>query len=151
LVIQHSSKGEKARRVAACSDSRNLASAIRERHQMSMRRSPALALTLFLAACATRPQQPVAEIPQTPPTNEPRELFGLTAQELVARFGNPAFQVREGNSLKLQFRSRRCVLDAYLYASRAGAPLRVTHVDTRLPSGADTDQSACISVLAVRS
>ena len=108
----------------------------------------ALASTLFLAACATRPQAPVAEIPQVPPPNEPRLLYGLTAQELVARFGNPAFQAREGNSLKLQFRSRRCVLDAYLYASQTGAPLRVTHVDTRLPSGADTDQSACISALA---
>ena len=118
---------------------------------MPMRRSLALALTLFLAACATRTQPPVAEIPQTPPPDEPRVLFGLTAQELVARFGNPAFQVREGNSLKLQFKSRRCVLDAYLYASHAGAPLRVTHVDTRLPSGADTDQSACISALGVPS
>jgi hypothetical protein len=118
---------------------------------MSMRRSLAFALTLFLAACATRPQQPVAEVPQAPPANEPRALYGLTAQDLVARFGTPALQAREGNSLKLQFRSRRCVLDAYLYASQAGAALRVTHVDTRLPSGADTDQSACISALAVPS
>ena len=118
-----------------------------------MRRSLAFALTLLLAACATRPQQPPVQevVPQPPLPSEPRVLLGLTAQELVARFGNPAFQVREGNSLKLQFRSRRCVLDAYLYASQAGAPLRVTHVDTRLPSGADTDQSACISALAVRS
>jgi hypothetical protein len=116
-----------------------------------MRRSLALSLGLFLAACATRPQQPVAEIPQTPPPNEPRQLYGLTAQQLVARFGNPAFQVREGNSLKLQFRSQRCVLDAYLYASQAGGALRVTHVDTRLPSGADADQSACISALSTPS
>jgi hypothetical protein len=119
-----------------------------------MRRSLAPALTLFLAACATRPQQqPVVAVPQAPAPqpNETGQLVGLSAQQLVARFGNPAFQVREGNSLKLQFRSRRCVLDAYLYASQAGAPLRVTHVDTRLPSGADTDQSACISALAVPS
>ena len=112
----------------------------------------AFALTLFLAACATRPQQPpVAEVPQAPTSTEPRVLFGLTAQELVGRFGNPALQVREGNSLKLQFRSRRCVLDAYLYASQAGAPLRVTHVDTRLPSGSDTDQTACIAALSLPS
>ena len=119
---------------------------------MPMRRSSALALTIFLAACATRPQQPAqVVVPEAPLPSEPRVLLGLTAQELVARFGNPAFQVREGNSLKLQFKSRRCVLDAYLYASQAGAPLRVTHVDTRLPSGADTDQSACISALGLAS
>jgi len=118
-----------------------------------MRRSLVIAATLLLAACATRPVQPVQQqvVPQPPAPNEPRVLLGLSAQDLVGRFGNPAFQVREGNSLKLQFRSRRCVLDAYLYASQAGAPLRVTHVDTRLPSGADTDQSACISALAISS
>ena len=118
-----------------------------------MRRYLALTATLFLADCASRPEVPVAEpvTPQAPPANEPRLVYGLSAQELVARFGNPAFQAREGNSLKLQFRSRRCVLDAYLYAAANGAPLRVTHVDTRLPSGSDTDQSACIAALTLRS
>jgi hypothetical protein len=107
-----------------------------------------LALTLFLAACATAPQKPAAQAPVTQAPREPRQLLGLTAAELVGHFGNPALQVREGNSLKLQFRTRRCVLDAYLYPSPGGgAVLRVTHVDARLPSGADTDQAACISAL----
>ena len=75
---------------------------------------------------------------------EPRDLVGLTAPELVSRLGNPALQVREGTSLKLQFRSARCVLDAYLYA-QAGSALRVAHVDTRAPSGLDTNQAVCIS------
>jgi hypothetical protein len=111
-----------------------------------MRRSLALALSLLLAACATRPQQPVQQVPQAPAANEPRQLYGLTAQELVGHFGRPALQVREGTSLKLQFRSRRCVLDAYLYPSTGGT-LRVTHVDTRSPNGIDTDQAACILAL----
>ena len=34
------------------------------------------------------------------------DLIGLTATELVARFGAPALQVREGTGLKLQFRGR---------------------------------------------
>jgi hypothetical protein len=107
-----------------------------------------LASTLFLAGCATAPQQPVAEAPPAAAPGEPRRLLGLTASELVGHFGNPALQVREGTSLKLQFRGRRCVLDAYLYPTdAAGGPLRVTHVDTRLPSGVDTDQAACISAL----
>ena len=104
----------------------------------------AFATALALSACATAPQKPVV---QAPPTNEPRRLLGLTAQELVGHFGNPAFQVREGNSLKIQFRAPRCVLDAYLYPDNGTGPLRVTHIDTRLPSGVDTDQAACISAL----
>jgi hypothetical protein len=105
------------------------------------------ALTLFLAACVTAPQQPQTQAPPvaaTPP--ETRKLIGLTASELVGHFGSPALQVREGTSLKLQFRTRRCVLDAYLYPSGNGA-MRVTYIATRAPSGIDTDQAACISAL----
>jgi hypothetical protein len=110
------------------------------------------AITLFLAACATAPQQPVPQVQQprviTPSRPErTSSLVGLTASELVGHFGNPALQVREGTSLKLQFRGPRCVLDAYLYPPPAGGMQRVTYVDTRSPSGADTDQLACISAL----
>jgi hypothetical protein len=103
--------------------------------------------TLLLAACATRPQpQPVAETP--PPVQTPRTtrvLLGLTANQLMAQFGRPALQVREGSSLKLQFRARQCVLDAYLYSQ--GGAMRVTHVDARTTAGVDTDQAACILAL----
>ena len=77
------------------------------------------------------------------------ELIGLTAGR-AGRSGSarPALQVREGHSLKLQFRGRRCILDAYLYppAERPGAE-RVTHVDARLPSGVDIDQRRCVAAL----
>jgi hypothetical protein len=110
----------------------------------------ALASFLLLAACATQRQGPTTENVPTPvpvpTTPEPRQLLGLTAPELVGHFGNPALQIREGNSLKLQFRARRCVLDAYLYPS-SGGQYRVTHVDTRARSGVDTDQATCISDL----
>jgi hypothetical protein len=113
-----------------------------------MRRYLALALTLSLAACMRAPQQPPAATPapvvETPRTRS--ELGGLTANELVGHFGMPALQIREGTSLKLQFRGRSCVLDAYLYP-HSGGTLRVTHVDTRSPNGADVDQAACISSL----
>jgi hypothetical protein len=106
-----------------------------------------LASTLILAGCAARQTQPEPQAAQPAPVAQPQaRLVGLTPQELVGHFGHPALQVREGTSLKLQFKSRRCVLDAYLYPSANGA-MRVTWVDTRLPSGADTDQAACIADL----
>jgi hypothetical protein len=115
-----------------------------------MRRYLALSLTMFLAACATAPRQeavtpqPIVQ-PQQPA--EQNGLVGLTTQDLVGRFGAPALQVREGSSLKLQFRNPRCVLDAYLYPSGSDGTLKVTHVDTRLPTGADMPQAACTTSL----
>jgi hypothetical protein len=109
-----------------------------------MRRLVAFLLTLAVAACAPRPQETPA--PQTPaqPQQGTSSLVGLTPQELVGRFGRPALQIREGSSLKLQFRGTRCVMDAYLYPSGSAGTLKVTHVDTRLPSGGDIDQAACV-------
>ena len=119
-------------------------------HRQPMRRL-ILASTLFLAACAARPEQPVVPAPPTvskPPPKARSLILGLTASELVGHFGNPALQVREGIGLKLQFRSPRCVLDAYLYPPESGSGVqRVTFVDTRLPSGIPADQAACISAL----
>jgi hypothetical protein len=110
-----------------------------------MRRFIAFSLTLAVAACAPRPQETPA--PQPPAPQQPQEtssLVGLTPQELVGRFGRPALQIREGSSLKLQFRGTRCVMDAYLYPSGSGGTLKVTHIDTRLRSGGDIDQAACV-------
>jgi hypothetical protein len=113
---------------------------------MTMRRLILAASTLSLASCATRqPPQPEAPATQSPTTRQPAGIFGLTAQELVGHFGNPALQVREGTSLKLQFRGNSCVLDAYLYPQNG--VLRVTHVDTRTLAGYDSNQAACISSL----
>ena len=106
---------------------------------------------LFAAACAPRPQQaPPPQPAEQPQPQEQNSLAGLTAQELVGRFGAPALQIREGNSLKLQFRGPRCVMDAYLYPTGNSGTLKVTHVDTRLPSGGDMDQAACIFALRNR-
>jgi hypothetical protein len=110
-----------------------------------MRRFLAASLVLLLAACATAPRtapQPVTEIPQS--THTRGEIVGLTAEELVRRLGTPALQIREGDSLKLQFRSDQCVLDAYLYPS-GNAPYRVIYVDARSRSLADVDQALCIA------
>jgi hypothetical protein len=113
-----------------------------------MRRFIVLSGSVLLAACAARPT--AVETPEAPPP--PTEhtsggIVGLTADDLVHRFGTPALQIREGNSLKLQFRSDQCVLDAYLYPT-GNAPYRVTYVDTRTRALADTDQALCIASLA---
>lgn len=105
-----------------------------------------------IAACAPRTAvQPPATGTRPPVQVSPHvrsDLIGMTASELGQRFGQPAFQVREGAGIKLQFRGA-CVLDAYLYPPEDGrGPERVTHVDTRLASGADTDQANCIRALA---
>lgn len=118
-----------------------------------MRSLIAFSLALLVGACAPRLQQVSTTPPQTTPQPQAQELgslTGLTAQELVGRFGAPALQIREGISLKLQFRGRRCVMDAYLYPSGSSGTLKVTHVDTRTPSGADFDQAACIFSLRER-
>ena len=107
------------------------------------------AAALFIGSCATAPEQPQPQ--PTPVTPSPRirsDLLGMTTSELVQRLGTPALQIREGPSLKLQFRASSCILDAYLYPPVSGqGPDRVTHVDTRLRSGADTDQTGCIVAL----
>jgi hypothetical protein len=108
------------------------------------------AATLLLAACATTPPAPVPvqPLPVTPSGHVHSSLLGMTAAELVAHFGNPALQVREGPGLKMQFRSRYCVLDAYLYPPPSGAgATRVTHSDARLPSGAETNHATCVSAV----
>jgi hypothetical protein len=104
---------------------------------------------LLLVACTPDPPQAPPPSPTAPPPQQVRSgLLGMTAGELVQRFGVPTLQVREGAGLKLQFRGQACVLDAYLYPSaHGGGAERVTHVDARLRSGADTDQLSCIAAL----
>ena len=108
-------------------------------------------VALLLAGCATAPTPPQQSqqprlIPVTPSLPLRGELIGMTASELVQRLGTPALQIREGRSLKLQFRGSRCILDAYLYPpANASGPERVAHVDARLPSGMETDARICIA------
>ena len=109
------------------------------------------AAALLLAGCMARAPQAPASVPQAPlPTapQTPGSLIGMSAGELIQRMGQPALQVREGSGLKLQFRGRSCVLDAYLYPTPSGGlPERVTHIDTRLQNGNDTSQAPCIASL----
>ncbi|MEQ7874802.1 hypothetical protein ABDK56_12450 [Sphingomonas sp. ASV193] len=112
-----------------------------------------LLLPFALAACSSTPGEE-APSPATPapPPSQRGELIGLSANELAARYGAPDLQVREGDGTKLQFRSRNCVLDAYLYPPPAGVAgiARVSHVDTRDLNGNDVDQASCAASLTFR-
>jgi hypothetical protein len=106
--------------------------------------------SLFVAGCAAAPERPTPQPTLVTPAkpHSRGDLIGLTAGELVQRLGSPALQVREGQGLKLQFRASRCILDAYLYPPPGAAgPERVTWVDARLRSGADTDQRGCVAAI----
>ena len=110
---------------------------------------------LLVAGCTPTPDvepQPQAPARPAPAVAQQRgDLIGLNAGELVQLLGSPALQIREGQSLKLQFRAPNCILDAYLYRPVNGQGIeRVAFVDTRLRSGADTNQSACIASLGSR-
>ena len=116
-------------------------------HPRSMRRFVPAA-TFFLAACATAPQKPEPQpVTPTPPAQSHSSILGGTAGDLVQLFGSPVLQVREGSSLKMQFRRRGCVLDAYLYPPSSGGAERVTYVDTRNQSGVDMDEQSCVRLL----
>jgi hypothetical protein len=118
----------------------------------------ALAAALLLAGCvpATAPP-PRLPLPTAAPPAPTYTIHGLEsvlghgARALVALFGNPDLDVREGSARKLQFIGPACVLDVYLYPPREGGDPLATHVDARLPDGRDMDRSSCVAALTRRS
>ena len=111
-----------------------------------MRTSLTAIALLLLAGCGATP------IPVSTPiravATERGDLIGLDAKALATRFGQPRLQVREGDSIKLQFAGGPCLLDAYLYPSPS-LP-RVTHVDTRNREGLPVAQAECIRMIEAR-
>lgn len=108
-------------------------------------------LALLVAGCVSTPRAPSAAAGVPPPMasafGKPRELIGADARRLVQMFGAPRLDIRDRAVRKLQFANGRCVLDAYLYAPAKGKEPVVTHVDSRLPTGVDTDPVACALAL----
>lgn len=93
---------------------------------------------------------PVVSTPLHAPPTGLEAVMGRSAGALTALFGAPGLDVREGPARKLQFLGPVCVLDAYLYPPRRGGEPVVTHVDTRLPDGRDTDRATCVEALSRR-
>jgi hypothetical protein len=123
-----------------------------------MKRILGVSAAFALAGCAAVPAgRPAAQAPapvQQPPASaygKPGSaVLGANARALTRMFGDPRLDIRERTARKLQFANGRCVLDAYLYTSAKGKEPVVTHVDTRLPDGRDTDPAGCISALQGR-
>ena len=76
-------------------------------------------------------------------------VMGKSAGQLIALFGQPNAEVREGTGQKLQFAGPICVLDAYLYPRGSGQPL-VSYVDARQTDGRPIDRGSCVSALQKR-
>jgi hypothetical protein len=94
---------------------------------------------------------PAPEPPQSYGRGGLEDVLGHDARALVALFGEPDLDAREGPARKLQFLGPVCVLDAYLYPPRHGRgdPV-VTHVDARLPDGREMDRASCVAALSRR-
>jgi hypothetical protein len=118
-----------------------------------------IGLGLLVGACATAPApapRPARPIPIPLPTPAPatpglERVIGQTGAQLTALFGRPDIDVTEGIARRLQFGSRICVLDAYLYPpASGGGDAVVTHVDTRQRDGSAIDRASCVAALSRR-
>jgi hypothetical protein len=106
-----------------------------------------LSLALLAGACAARaPRQPLAasaSIPAAPPRGEPSQYLNMTATNLRAAFGKPAFVRKDGATEMWRYDGAACRAFFFLY----GAPLMVRHVET-LPHGVSAAaDSACLTAL----
>jgi hypothetical protein len=117
-----------------------------------MKRLAAITLALTIGAC-TMPQgaPPRATgVVAAPYTSVGLErVLGQNAAGLTKLFGTPDADIREGTARKLQFQSRICVLDTYLYP-KDGAEPQVTYVDAREPDGSAIDRASCVAALTRR-
>ena len=117
-------------------------------------RSPLLPLAALamLGGCAGEAPRPASLATRPPPVREEglARAMGQPAGALVALFGAPALDLREGPARKLQFRGAACILDAYLYPAPGGGAARVTWIDTRTPRGEAIDRASCVAALSRR-
>lgn len=116
-----------------------------------MKKLFALVLPFALAACGaseTTGHVRAAPVPIPYSTLGLDRVIGRTGPALVAMFGRPDADVREGPAQKLQFASPICVLDTYLYP-RGGESV-VTYVDARQPDGSPIDRLSCVNAIARR-
>ncbi|MEQ1510710.1 MAG: hypothetical protein ABL909_09975 [Sphingopyxis sp.] len=77
-------------------------------------------------------------------------VIGRDSAALNRMFGAARLDRHDGPAHVMQYAGSQCVLDAYLYAPRAGAEPVVTHIDTRSIDGANMDRDACIATLQRR-
>lgn len=105
-----------------------------------------------LAGCVSTPVARPTLVPGRGPASYTgaglERVMGQTAPALIALFGDPDADVREGDARRLQFAGPICVLDTYLYPK--GGKSVVTYIDARQPSGATIDRASCVAALTRR-
>jgi hypothetical protein len=108
----------------------------------------AACLCLFLAACATKappPTMPPVPLPPPPPSGEPADLVNLSAAQLRALFGAPAFMRAENGPEIWRYDGKQCRAFFFLYPDATSKAVR--HVET-VPRGKDMAADAsCLSAL----
>ncbi|HEU4959909.1 MAG TPA: hypothetical protein VFT56_05835 [Sphingomonas sp.] len=112
-------------------------------------------IATLLAGCvsaptAVRPTQVPEPAPPSYSSVGLERVMGQTAPALIALFGQPDADVREGEARKLQFQGPICVLDTYLYPKKKGRAPIVTYVDARQPDGSAIDRASCVAALVRR-
>ena len=85
--------------------------------------------------------------PPPPPRPDPRELLGLTPQEVQDLLGAPAFVRWEDHAQLAQYRGPGCVFDLFFYEEAPGEHFRADHVEARDGAGAPADAQACLITL----
>jgi hypothetical protein len=100
----------------------------------------------LLAACSGTPASPpaTAAAPGASGTAAPRTLAGLSANEVVALYGEPDFRRVEPPAELWQYRTADCVLDLFLYGDRGG--VRVLRSETRDRSFIQAGAGRCAGV-----
>lgn len=108
---------------------------------------------LLLQACAETPKPVAVDAPPLlPPApkiarREQTDVIGQTMAGLTQMLGKPVQDLREANGQRLQFSSRACILDAFLYPPVAGREPVVTYLEARLPDGRETSRAECVAAL----
>lgn len=93
--------------------------------------------------------QPVQSEPQRM-VSEIERVMGKEARTLVQLFGQPVQDVREAAARKLQFATKDCILDAYLYPPAEGRDPVVTYVAARVADGREAERNSCITALRLK-
>lgn len=127
----------------------------------------------LLAACASTgitgtpaPSKPSKVIggqsvrpPSKAPPRDPKfqtipgleSVIGADEASLIRQFGPSRLNVWEGDSRKLQFTGKACVLDIFLYPTTTSRNPVASYVDARRASdGQDVDRAACVAALKGR-
>jgi hypothetical protein len=111
------------------------------------RPAPLLAVLVLAGCAAPRPApQPQVPVPPPPPRGEPPAYLGLTAAQLGARLGKPAFVRKDGITEMWRYDGAGCRAFFFLYEKNGAAAVR--HVETLPRGAAAAADPSCLAALA---